>query len=389
LTITGRGFRAGTNKNIVAFKRGGQPAVFVKAFTATKTTIKVAIPSKMLPFLVDDKGQSGVRRFRLRILAKRFGKSFTSTKLSPKIGPPGSGPGGPGGDTPADPNAPAACKAVVTSDTTDTDKDGLSDALETKLKTDPCKLDTDVDGISDGYEYESALDLNSRALPYAGKKPYPNALDGTDALIDFDGDGLTMADEYQLSLYKNGAAIPLAYSDGNQDTGGPTPASGSPLDMNNDGFITDDEKDADGDGLGNWDEAHGRLTMKWWAGVFISEPSFSGHPDQGAMMMTDLSLTDPDTDGDGVPDGQDDQDQDGYTNLAEIDRHYAIVGGKNLWVNPFNPCLPDPTSRTCTLHPPHGSPWAPFGPEGGVPPGPYPLTTVNLGPGPNRIPQVF
>ncbi len=81
-----------------------------------------------------------------------------------------------------------------------------------------------------------------------------------------------MADEYQLSLYKNGAALPPAYSDGNQDTGGPTPASGSPLDMNNDGFITDDEKDADGDGLGNWDEAHGRLTMKWWAGVFISEP---------------------------------------------------------------------------------------------------------------------
>ncbi len=107
------------------------------------------------------------------------------------------------------------------------------------------------------------------------------------------------------------------------------------------------------------------------------------------MMMSELSMTDPDTDGDGVLDGQDDQDQDGYTNLAEIDRHYAIVGGKNLWVNPFNPCLPDPTSRTCTLHPPHGSPWAPFGPEGGVPPGPYPLTTVNLGPGPNRIPQVF
>ena len=29
--------------------------------------------------------------------------------------------------------------------------------------------------------------------------------------------------------------------------------------MNGDGYLTDDEKDADGDGLGNWDEWHGRL----------------------------------------------------------------------------------------------------------------------------------
>ena len=278
---------------------------------------------------------------------------------------------------------------MITSDTTDTDKDGLSDALETKIKTNPCLLDTDADGVSDGYEYESALDLNSRALPYAGKKPYPNPLDGLDAQIDFDGDGLTMADEYQLSLYKNGGALPPAYSDGNQDTGGPTAANGSLLDMNNDGVLTDDEKDADNDGLGNWDESHGRMTAKWWAGVFISEAPFAGQVTEAAMVMGELSMTDPDTDGDGLVDGADDQDQDGYTNLDELDRHYTIVGGKNLWINPFNPCLPDPTSRACTLHPPHGSPWAPFGPEGALPPGPYPLTTVNLGPGPNRIPQVF
>ena len=61
------------------------------------------------------------------------------------------------------------------------------------------------------------------------------------------------------------------------------------------------------------------------------------------MAMGELSMTDPDTDGDGVIDGADDQDQDGYTNLDELDRHYTIVGGKNLWINPYNPCLPDPT----------------------------------------------
>jgi len=394
LTISGRGFRKGANKNIVAFKRSGKPAVFVKASTATTTKLKLTVPTKILPFLNDDAGKSGVRQFRLRVLAKRFGKSFTSAKLSPRVGPPGSGDpgaGGGGGGGTGTPSAPLAsdCKAVVTSDTTDTDKDGLSDALEKKIGTNPCLLDSDADGIADGYEYESALDLNSRALPYAGKKPYPNPLDGSDATIDFDGDGLTMADEYQLSLYKNGGALPPAYSDGNQDTGGPTAANGSLLDMNNDGVLTDDEKDADSDGLGNWDESHGRLTIKWWAGVFISEPTFANHPDESAMAMSELSMTDPDSDGDGVIDGADDQDQDGYTNLDELDRHYTIVGGKNLWINPYNPCLPDPTSRVCSLHPPHGTPWAPFGPEGGMPPGPYPLSTVNLGPGPNRIPQVF
>lgn len=380
MTIKGRGFRAGAFKNTVAFKRSRKPAVFVKVPAATTTQLTFPVPEKLIPFLLDDKGQSGPRQFRLRVLSKRFGKAFTSSKLSPRVGPPGSG----GGPTP--PGAPT-CNAVPTSATTDADKDGLSDALETAIKTDPCKLDSDADGISDGYEYESALDLNSRALPYAGKKPYPNPLDGTDALVDYDGDGLTLTDEFQLWLYTTrGGTFPLTYSDGNQDTGGPTAANASPLNMNGDAALTDDEKDADGDGLGNWDEAHGRLTPRWWEGVFPSETSFAGK--EGAQVMAGLSLTDPDTDGDTLTDGADDQDQDGLTNLEELDRHYTVISRGNLWVNPYNPCLPDPTARVCTLHPPLGAPWAPFGPTGGYPPGPYPLTTVNLGPGPLAIPVV-
>lgn len=30
------------------------------------------------------------------------------------------------------------------------------------------------------------------------------------------------------------------------------------------------------------------------------------------------------------------------------------------WVQPFNPCLPDPESPTCSLHPPFDDPWEPF-----------------------------
>ena len=34
--------------------------------------------------------------------------------------------------------------------------------------------------------------------------------------------------------------------------------------MDGDGLLSDDERDADGDGLSNWDEQHGRFTEVWW-----------------------------------------------------------------------------------------------------------------------------
>ena len=72
-------------------------------------------------------------------------------------------------------------------------------------------------------------------------------------------------------------------------------------------------------------------------------------------------MVDPDSDGDGVLDGADDQDHDGLANLDEVDRFGVRDGaGLYLWVNPYNPCLPDYHSRVCTLHPPFASPWAPF-----------------------------
>ena len=80
--------------------------------------------------------------------------------------------------------------------------------------------------------------------------------------------------------------------------------------------------------------------------------------------------------GDGAVDGADDQDNDDVPNLMELSRNRAT--GRPFddpktdkaasdpsqplgRVNPFNPCLPDPDSRTCPTYIPFGDGvWAPF-----------------------------
>jgi hypothetical protein len=47
-----------------------------------------------------------------------------------------------------------------------------------------------------------------------------------------------------------GRPVPLSYSDGTQRTGG--------------GSITDDDKDADADGLSNYTELSGPMRPSWW-----------------------------------------------------------------------------------------------------------------------------
>ena len=68
LTIRGKGFLAGKNRNTVLFKATGARAVFVKAESATSTVLVVKVPAKLAPFL---KAASGTR-FQLRVLAKRL-----------------------------------------------------------------------------------------------------------------------------------------------------------------------------------------------------------------------------------------------------------------------------------------------------------------------------
>lgn len=360
LTIKGRGFRSGKNKNTVVFKRFGQRAIFIKAETATSTAITLHVPLKLQAYMKIENNVPIPSLFAIRIIAKRFGQKFTSRKLSPMVGPAGSGIAAPG-TTP--PSAYEQClgKADATP-AGDEDKDSLSNGLEKSVGLDPCRVDTDTDGLSDGWEYESAIDLNSRAYPYPGKKPWPNPLDPTDINSDFDGDGLLAWQEFQLFQYAgspfNSDGTIAAYSDGTQNTGGAVPTAGNAslqaIDLDHDGTLTDDERDADSDGLSNVVEYSYTGTQDWWKkGPYKEEKPYFWRS------FADPVPTDPDSDGDGVLDGADDQDVDGYDNYTEMQ---LAREGTGLYVNPFNPCLPDPYALTCSRYIPldPGSVYPPF-----------------------------
>jgi hypothetical protein len=355
LTIRGKHFVPGNFKNTVLFQRVRARAVFVRADKATRTVIKLRIPAKLLPFLSQRGGKAVDTRFRLRILARRFGLSFTSLRMSPVIGPPGTGqtlPPPPTGGN-AGPTGDCDHDGIPNSQESDMDNDLIPNDLEVQIKTDPCNPDTDNDGIEDGFEYHSALDLNSRALPYPGKRPYPNPLDGSDAGTDYDGDGLTQMEEFSAwSRYYAHDLVDgklAAYSDGNQFTQGLQPVPPGEGYLNTDSSCTlctgsaglsDDELDVDGDGLGNWDEIRG---------------AFDSTNAKHIAYKPTLDWLDPDTDGDTVPDGADDQDHDDITNAAELVRndagYHVAHRFDNITGNPMDPCDPDPDSRGCPLHP--------------------------------------
>jgi hypothetical protein len=130
----------------------------------------------------------------------------------------------------------------------------------------------------------------------------------------------------------------------------------------NDGYLDDAERDEDADGLSNTDETHRRMTAIFWTSCYSAEKPFH-------LGYEGTDVIDPDTDGDGVRDGADDQDHDDIPNVMELSRnaasglddsigecdpqeglpqppdtHHPSAFGR---MNPLNPCLPATWSRTC------------------------------------------
>ncbi|HET8821749.1 MAG TPA: IPT/TIG domain-containing protein [Thermoleophilaceae bacterium] len=417
LTIRGSHFKAQRTRNTVIFRNSAGRTAFAKPRRAATSKLVVRVPAAVSRLLRVVGSRQRPTRLKLRVLAGKFSK-FTTRRLSPVVTGVGDGDGGGGGGG-------GGGGLVVCDSSADHDGDLLANTLELSLGTDPCIADTDNDQMSDGWEYWSAKDLNVKAVPYPGKRPFPNALDPSDggpvgakfSNVDFDGDSLTTLEEYRawrytgsdLSLARLGVGLEsaLGYSDGTKFSrasdvppapawrssayGQPNPAQPFPatydfklLYPSDAAVYRDDERDADVDGLSNWLEAkRGPGYVEYWPGYWkvdirsiepwrkaeycgVRPGEFTERP------FAELDLADPDVDGDTLLDGEDDQDNDDVNNITEL---YEVVtdldnngvggvnpawcgkvegaiptidrGGVDMAVNPFNPCAPDPASRTC------------------------------------------
>jgi hypothetical protein len=266
MTITGKNFVKGRAKNTVVFRRSGKKVVFAKADGLTTRKLRLKVPSKLRTSLGKTQGAFVATKFQVRVLARRFGKTYTALKKSPVIVPDSVEPAP---ATPAEakkaaeaaaaaaaaataaattPAPPSDCDRDGTADSADADDDNdlLNDPVETSIGTQTCVADTDGDGMTDGWEYQSALDLNQRScpgigdyptpcaavLPYPGKRPYPNPRDGADGGTDYDGDWLTSSMEHAAWSRKAATSAPhrtltnMWYSDGKQASQDTSSAAG-------------------------------------------------------------------------------------------------------------------------------------------------------------------
>jgi uncharacterized repeat protein (TIGR01451 family) len=269
-----------------------------------------------------------------------------------------------------DPNNPADDTTLV-----DTDGDGLTDAFEMQIGSDPNDADTDDDGVPDGQEVNPAVDSDGDGLI--------NVLDS-----DSDNDGLFDGTEMGYDCMNPAtdlskmSCIPDAdpdgpntspidrdtddggVSDGSEDTnknGKIDPGEGDPLDPSDDSMFVDSDgdgltdafetqigsdpmdADSDDDGVIDGQEANpaedtdgdGKINVLdsdsdndglfdgTEMGFNCSNPATDASKMQcipdGDMGMTKTSPLDPDTDHGGVKDGVEDGNKNGTVDPGEID----------------------------------------------------------------------
>ena len=153
LEIRGRNFLRGRNKNTVVFKRSGGKAVFVKADVGTTKLLRLTVPAKLEREFVDGAAPRRLpTRFRIRVLAKKFGKKYTALSRSPIVSltrrrrrPASSSPS---------PTVTATATARRTGPTPTTTTTASATPIEQSLNLNPCIGDTDADGLEDKFEFD-------------------------------------------------------------------------------------------------------------------------------------------------------------------------------------------------------------------------------------------
>ncbi len=163
MTVKGFYFRKGYAENTVVFVSRDGRVSYVKSEHSTKRQLTVIVPRKVERLLnVDANGVRIPTKFQIKVIARRMSRLARRPLAQPMIGPDV------GGDCDKD--------GIPNPADNDDDNDLLPDGIEQTVRTNPCVADSDGDVLLDGWEYLSALDLNHNALPYPGKRPYPNAL---------------------------------------------------------------------------------------------------------------------------------------------------------------------------------------------------------------------
>ena len=215
-----------------------------------------------------------------------------------------------------------AAEAVVGTDPRDrdTDRDGLDDGAEVAGVTNPLQADGDEDGLRDGDEVARGTDPVRFDSDGGGTGDGQEVADGTDPLDgsddlgrDEDGDGLTTREERAVGLNPN---------DGDTDDDGVADGDerGAMVDSDGDGLINALDHDSDDDGLPDglelgYERPHADTDLGRMRFVADADPS---------------TVTDPrraDTDGGGVVDGMEDLDRNGAVGVGETDPNDAADDG--------------------------------------------------------------
>ncbi|MBW2529388.1 MAG: hypothetical protein JRI23_34745 [Deltaproteobacteria bacterium] len=189
--------------------------------------------------------------------------------------------------------------------TTDSDGDGLDDAFEIAIGSDPNDADSDDDGVIDGDELEPGSDGDGDGLI--------NVLDP-----DSDDDGLFDGTELGLGCDAGGTDASLGHCVADADGGATTT---DPLDADtDDGGVSDGSEDANLNGAVDADEGDPNDGADDGAVVDSDGDGLSDATE--AFLGSDPN--DADSDDDGVLDGQennpsDDTDGDGLINVLDVD----------------------------------------------------------------------